>query len=456
MNDYFLDINFFCINSMKNRYCFFLLVFLSMKLFSQSTSREACNLNKPEREAWFSTLGFGMFIHWSIDVQYGYNISHSLRLASDDFIDRYFTELPKTFNPLEFTPSKWAKMAKMAGMKYMVFTTKHHNGFCMWNTETTSFNIMNTPFKRDILKEVLDAFRNEGIVVGLYFSPDDFWLLHKQGLPISRDNPSSFAVNNKELDAYDKRQLTELLTRYGDIDILFLDGNCAYGKSELAKLAWKINPDIIVTRGAMATPEQELPNKPIPSPWEACYTLSESWSYRPTNEVYKKASDAILKLVEVKAKGGNLLLNLAPDAEGVICKEQAAILNEVSAWRFINHELFENTKPYKKVRSDNGYFILQSISENDLYIVIPGKIPRGEWQIAFIENIHVSDNSKLSLLGQSEITNEFDFAKSIPMTVRNNNYGIELKYIFNQRIYNAFRVENRWSNPIVLKISGVK
>jgi alpha-L-fucosidase len=433
-----------------------LLLFVTFNLFSQSTDREAVNYNKPEREAWFTDLGFGMFIHWSVDVQYGYNISHNMRLASDDFIERYITELPKTFNPTEFNPARWAKMAKMSGMKYMVFTAKHHNGFCMWDTKTTDFNIMNTPFKRDIVKEVIDAFRKEGIIIGLYFSPDDFWFLHKQGLKITREHPSSFAINNKELDAYDKKQLTELLTMYGDIDILFLDGNCSYGKTELAKLAWQINPNIVVTRGAMATPEQKLPNEPMPSPWEACYTLSESWSYRPTNEVFKTASEVILKWVDIKAKGGNLLLNISPDAEGAVSKEQSVILNEVGAWWFINHELFNKTKPFSKVKSDSGYYFLQSHDENTLYIVIPGKIARSVWQTIFIENISVAKNAKITVLGNSPITDEKELTNYKPMSVVNKGKGVEIEYIFKQRIYNAYMVENRWANPVVLKIENYK
>ena len=122
--------------------------------------------NKPEREQWFQDLGLGMFIHWSLDAQLGTVISHSLSGASDDYQNRYFTELPQTFNPTNFHPDDWAVLAKLAGMKYVVFTSKHHNGFCMWDTKTTNFNSMNTPFKRDILKEVINAFRKQGIAIG--------------------------------------------------------------------------------------------------------------------------------------------------------------------------------------------------------------------------------------------------------------------------------------------------
>jgi len=125
--------------------------------------------NQKDKIDWFQNLGFGMFIHWNVDVTLGAVISHSLAGASDEYAEKYFKELPTYFNPEKFHPSQWAKMAKAAGMKYMVFTAKHHSGFCMFNTATTPFNVMNTPFGRDITKEVVQAFRAEGIAIGIYF-----------------------------------------------------------------------------------------------------------------------------------------------------------------------------------------------------------------------------------------------------------------------------------------------
>src|SRR5215831_7817327 len=129
------------------------------------------SLNKPDRLEWFRDLGFGMFIHWSVDSQTGVVISHSLAGADEAYTSRFFNDLPKTFNPRKFYPQDWAALAKLAGIRYVVFTTKHHSGFAMWDTKTTSFGIMNTPFKRDITREILDAFRAQSILPGIYFSP---------------------------------------------------------------------------------------------------------------------------------------------------------------------------------------------------------------------------------------------------------------------------------------------
>ncbi|MCC6489040.1 MAG: alpha-L-fucosidase, partial [Candidatus Hydrogenedentes bacterium] len=166
--------------------------------------------NLPEREEWFSDLALGMFIHWSVDSQLGSVISHSLAGASDDYIERYFTELPATFEPKQFDPSDWARLARVAGMRYVMFTAKHHSGFCMFDTKTTDFSIMHTPFKRDITREVVDAYRREGIAVGLYFSPEDFWMLHQQGHVINRTPPYALPSNNEGLRDHNRRQLREL------------------------------------------------------------------------------------------------------------------------------------------------------------------------------------------------------------------------------------------------------
>ena len=182
------------------------------------------NRNRPERVEWFRNAGFGLFIHWSVDGQLGTVISHSLVGASEDYVKRYFEELPKTFNPKKFDPSTWAVQAKLAGFKYVVFTTKHHNGFCMYDSKTTDFDVASTPFRRDITAEVVQAFRAQGIGVGFYFSPDDFHVLHRQGITIARNVPEVEPRNNKTLLEHDRAQLRELLTNYGKIDVIFLDG----------------------------------------------------------------------------------------------------------------------------------------------------------------------------------------------------------------------------------------
>ncbi|MFV1995727.1 MAG: alpha-L-fucosidase, partial [Verrucomicrobiales bacterium] len=305
--------------------------------------------NKPEREAWFESLGFGMFIHWSMEVQLGTIIGHSVAVASPDYADRYFNELPETFNPKKFDPEDWAVLAKLAGMKYVVFVAKHHSGFCMWDSETTEFDIMNTRFNRDILSEVIEAFRREGLAVGVYFSPDDFHYMYQHGLPLSRRIPEQDPANNPELWKFTKRQLKELLTKYGKIDILFLDEKDDWVNSMVADYCWDVDPDLLISRGGMETPEQKLPDQPLPGPWEACFTIGWHWQF-VAGEPYKSPTQLIEMLIETRAKGGNLLLNVGPMANGELEDRQEAALREVALWHFTNHEAVENVEPWRVVR----------------------------------------------------------------------------------------------------------
>jgi alpha-L-fucosidase len=266
----------------------FALLFISSGCVTTNLPRQQATGNKPQRVEWFRDLGLGMFINWSIDAQLGTVIGHSMVGASRDYLDRYINQLPKSFNPQDFKPAKWAELAKLAGMKYVVFDVKHHNGFCMYHTKTTNFNIADTPYKKDITRQVIEAFRKEGIAIGLYFSPDDFWLLYQQGHQISRRQPEVQLANNPQLLEHDKKQIRELLRNYGPIDIMFIDnlhevkpGQPAY---ELPALCWQLQPDIVVTRGAMKTPEQYLPSQLITAPWEACFTMATSGNTnRPTS-----------------------------------------------------------------------------------------------------------------------------------------------------------------------------
>ena len=427
-----------------------LIVLLLTSIFGYAQDRPL-NLNKPEREAWFTELGFGMFIHWSMDVQLGMVISHSMVGASDDYLDRYVNELPKKFNPDEFDASEWAKAAKLAGMKYVVFTTKHHSGFCMYDTKTTDFDIMNTPYGKDITRQIVDAFREEGLAIGFYFSPDDFYFLYKQGTLISRDRSEALASGNKPLNKYVKEQMRELMTNYGKVDIIFLDGREQYAKTELAKVCWEIDPEVVVTRGAMETPEQFTPDQPLPAPWEANYTFGDQWQYRPSNENYKTANDCIRKLIDIRAKGGNFLLNFGPDEKGKFPQEQAAGLNEVSLWMFINQEAFVNTEPLNIVREDNIWF-LKKKGENTIYaFLVEDTWPFGERKIRTIKSLKAGKNPSISVLGQNSIVLEYNSDADPTPSIKNTYAGLEISVMRSHRIYN----DRKWPNPIVVKLKNV-
>lgn len=433
------------------RYCTILLfIFLpSMRLSAQEA--QILNLNKPEREQWFTDLGFGMFIHWSMDVQLGMVISHSMVGASDDYLNRYVNELPRTFNPVDFDAGQWVRAAKQAGMKYVVFTTKHHNGYCMFETQTTDFSIMHGAYGKDVTRMLVDACRQEGLAVGFYFSPDDFYFLYKQGTLISRVRKEAMASGNQELNDYVKEQMRELMTQYGKIDIVFLDGMEQYAKTELAKLCWELNPDVVVTRGAIETPEQNTPDSPVPAPWEACYTLGDQWQFRPTNENYKSAREVILKLIEIKAKGGNFLLNFGPDARGNFPPVQLGILNEIALWMFINQEAFDNTIPHHVIREDKLWF-LTSRDRRTAYVFIDEDNWKFGGRKTFeIQAFQITGESQVSVLGHNGKVLEYQPDVDPSPRIEPTRDGFQISVTRSQRIYN----DRSWSNPIVVKLTDL-
>ena len=409
--------------------------------------------NDPARAEWFIDQGLGLFIHWNIDAQLGSVISHSMVGASQDFLDRYINELPKTFYPSRFDPDEWARQAKVAGTKYVVFTTKHHSGFCMWDTETTDFNIMQTPFARDITKEIVDAFRRWGIDIGFYFSPDDFWLLHRQGHNISRARPEASPLNNPELMAHNKRQVTELLTRFGPIDLIFFDGEA----EGLRQLTWELSPKTLVTRGAMATPEQQIPDSPMAGPWESCFTLGTQWAYKPTNEEYKSGTKLIEMVIETRAKGGNLLLNVGPKANGEWPIQQTDRMQELALWLFVNHEAIYNIRPWPVIREqltlDHSAWYTQAKDTETVYAIIVGKPwPKGERKVLTLREVVATEESEVEILGQSGNVLEYKPTVNPKASWHQDEAGLHISPMRAQRLYN----NNKWPNPVVLRITKAK
>ena len=406
------------------------------------------NLNKPEREEWLRDLGFGLFIHWAHDSQLGIVISHSLVGASEDYCQRYFNELPQTFDPYKFDPREWMKIAKLMGVGYVVFTTKHHSGFCMWDTKTTSFNIMNTPYKKDILRELTDAIREAVLAVGYYFSPDDFKFLYDNGIVINRRLTFEKAFYNKYSD-FLKSQIKELYTNYGKIDILFIDGQPA---DPVRTAAWEVDPDVVITRGVINTPEQNIPRTGWDELWESCFTMGNQWQYKPTNDELKSGTRVIEMLIETRAKGGNLLLNIGPHPDGYIPIEQEERMREVAAWMFINQESIYNVRPWVTTNEDNLWFT-KSKDGKAVYVYITG-IPdwRRDTRREFIlKSVRATANTKASVLGQNDLVSEYN-AKEVPDTrFEQTPEGLKISCVRAQRIYN----NNRWPNPIVLKLENV-
>lgn len=321
-----------------------------------------------KRTMWFMHDRFGMFIHWglyAIPARGEWVRSHE-RLSIEDY-QPFFQE----FNPVNYDPRKWAMAAKEAGMKYAVLTTKHHDGFCLFDSQLTDYKATNTPAGRDLVREYVEAFREEGLRVGFYYSLLDW---HHEDYPAYGDRHHPMRDNQLYRDKkhdfsryveYMHGQVKELLTNYGKIDIMWFDFSYddkigeAWKATELVKMVRSLQPDIIIDNrlggnirsvnpevyaGDFASPEQIIPPEGIldeagnPIPWEACITMNNHWGYCAADKDFKTPKQIIRALVECVSKGGNLLLNVGPDAKGEIPEESLNILSEIGKWMKKNGE----------------------------------------------------------------------------------------------------------------------
>lgn len=405
--------------------------------------------NRPDRLEHFRDLGFGLFIHWSVDSQTGVVISHSLPGADEAYTNRFYNDLPKTFNPRKFYPEDWAALAKLAGIRYVVFTTKHHSGFAMWNTQTTDFGLRQTPFRRDVTREVLDAFTAQGIRPGIYFSPDDFWWLRQNKIEIQRQIPAVQPRNNPGLMQLARTQLRELMTQYGPIDYVFLDGE----PQGLRELAWELQPQTVVTRGAIETPELYVPGVPLQGAWEACFTMGTAWQYQPQNESYKSGGRVIDILVETRAKGGNLLLNVGPKPDGELPIEQEERLREVALWMQVNQEAIYNVRPWV-ITNENNIWFTKSKDSDTIYAVVKQNVPwpRGQWRDFVLKSVAATAQTQVTVLGQNGRVLEYRPEVIPTPTFRQEADGLHLRAMFAQRLQD----NSKWPNPIVLKITHVR
>ena len=407
--------------------------------------------NDPARNEEFMDWGLGMFVHWSLDSQLGSVISHSMVGASDKYLDRYINELPKTFHPKKYDPDEWMEIAKTAGVKYMVLTTKHHNGFCMWDTKTTDFSIMNAGYGKDIVKDYVDACRRHGIKVGFYFSPEDFIFLHRHGQVVRRVGGTREHAD--ELLAYNKQQLDELFGNYGPIDVVFFDGG---EKEKLAQYIHELQPECLVTRGEMETPEQKLPKEPMPGPWESCFTLGSQWQFKPTNEDYKSGGKLIKMLIETRAKGGNLLINVGPEPSGVIPFEQERVFRELGLWMFINDESIHEVRPCVISGEDNVWYT-QSKDGKSVYVFLTEYTDKNRWKKGdrkeiLLKELAATDGTTISVLGQNDLVLEYNKNADVKSRFLQKDGGLEISVMRAQRIYN----NQSWPNTVVVKLENVE
>ncbi len=346
-------------------------------LASQTETKE----QHDARMQWWRDARFGLFIHWGLySVPAGEwkaqtNHAEWIRTTAQIPIKEYEQFVPQ-FNPTKFNAGEWVRMAKDAGMKYIVITSKHHDGFCLFDSKETDFDVMSTPFKRDIMKELSDACRKAGLKICWYHSIMDWH--HPDYLPRrdwEKDRPTEGA-NFDRYVRYMKAELKELLTNYGPIGVLWFDGewestwNQERGR-DLYEYVRSLQSNIIInnrvgagrsgmegftTGGAFeadfGTPEQQIPATGLPGvDWETCMTMNDHWGYNKNDHNWKSAGELLHMLADIASKGGNFLLNIGPTAEGVFPPESIERLHTIGEWMKVNGEAISGTSasPFKQL-----------------------------------------------------------------------------------------------------------
>jgi len=328
----------------------------SAKTVRKTRSRKTSG---PDTE-WFTHDRFGMFIHWGL---YALPARHEWVKNREKINDADYQKYFDNFDPDLYDPAAWARAAKDAGMKYFVITTKHHDGFCLWDSKHTDYKAPNTPCGRDLIKPMVEAFRAEGLKVGFYHSLIDWHhpdYLVDRFHPMRDDADARAANAGKDIRRYTKylhSQVRELLTKYGKIDYLFFDfsypgedgkGHEDWQSEKLLAMIRKLQPGIIIndrldlpdTPGGwdLRTPEQFMLRKPLVNPdgspvlWETCQTFSGSWGYHRDEQTWKSVEQLLLMLIDSTAKGGNVLLNVGPTARGTFDDRALASLAGMGKW----------------------------------------------------------------------------------------------------------------------------
>jgi alpha-L-fucosidase len=346
-------------------------------------------LTKDERMAWWRDARFGMFIHWGLyAVPAGtYNGKRvdgigEWIMNNGHIPVKEYEKYADQFDPVGFNADQWVRMAKNAGMKYIVITSKHHDGFCLWDSKVTNYDVMDaTPFKRDILKELSVACKKQGVKLCFYHSIMDWHHPDAQApfYPNYNDTSKSNPNFDRYVETYLKPQIAELVKNYGPIGVLWFDGEWIKdwtepkGKDMYAYIRG-LQPSIIINNrvgkgragmeglsksdedaGDFGTPEQQIPPTGLPGvDWETCMTINDTWGFKAYDENWKSTEELIRNLADIASKGGNFLLNVGPTPEGLFPRPIERRLEEIGNWMAVNSESIYDTSASPIGRPDWG------------------------------------------------------------------------------------------------------
>lgn len=400
--------------------------------FAQNKIWDETPEQKKERMEWWTNDRFGMFIHWGLYAQAARHewVKNRERITTEEY-QKYFD----IFNPDLFNPTEWARKAKAAGMKYAVITSKHHEGFTMFDSKYTDYKVTNTPYGKDIIKEWVDAFKAEGLKVGFYYSLIDW---HHPDYTIDRVHPQrvetkeEYDALNKGKDMavyreYLKNQVREILTNYGKIDILWLDfsfpgefgkGRDDWGAVELVKMVRELQPGIIIDDRAdlqdyaggwdFMTPEQykvdkwpEVNGEKVP--WETCQTFSGSWGYYRDEYTWKDNKQLLGLLIESVSKGGNLLLNVGPTARGVFDARADKALEGMGDWmKYNSRSIYNCTEAPSEFKAPANSVLTYNPETKRLYIHLLDyplqklRLPGYKGKVKYAQFLHDASEIKIS------------------------------------------------------------
>ncbi|NLH17934.1 MAG: alpha-L-fucosidase, partial [Phycisphaerae bacterium] len=366
------------------------LVLMSIVLFSGIGSAAETPQEREARIGWWRQARFGMFIHWGPVSLKGTEISWSRANSNPACPNRgeipveVYDNLYKQFNPTQFDADRWASIAKSAGMKYVVLTAKHCDGFCLWHTQVSDYDMASTPYGRDICAELTKAVKKEGLRIGWYYSPMDWW------------DPDFRTPNNAKYLARMHQHLREILTNFGPIDLLWFDwdnGKPLYDQTATYDLVKSLAPKIVINNrldigpgssdreilspnADYYTPEQAIGQFDNQRPWETCMTLGTQWSWKPNDKI-KSVRESVEILVRCVGGDGNLLFNVGPMPNGEIEPRQVEVLEGMGRWLKVNGESIYSTRggPYKPAawgastcRGNRVFLHLLPVSDNTLQL----------------------------------------------------------------------------------------